>query len=63
MIDWKGKLTVRLNDDVILWVQPNKLNINEMVDEMNEMDCGLKEIKWNMNNKVWTEGNEMKHEQ
>ena len=63
MIDWKVKLTVRLNDDVILWVQPNKLNINEMVDEMNEMDCGLKEIKWNMNNKVWTEGNEMKHEQ
>ena len=32
-------------------------------DEMNEMDCRLKEIKWNMNNKVWTEGIEMKQEQ
>ena len=34
-----------------------------VVDEMNEMDCGLKEIKRNMINKVQTEGNEMKHEQ
>ena len=34
-----------------------------MVDEMNEMDCGLKEIKRNMNNKVWAEANQMKHEQ
>ena len=34
-----------------------------VVEEMNEMDCGLKEIKWNINNKVWTKGNEMKHEQ
>ena len=48
-----------------------------MEDEINEMDCGLKEIKnetWsikcglkemrlNMNNEVWTEGNEMKYEQ
>ena len=48
-----------------------------MVDEMNEMDCGLKEIKmkhdqwsvdwtklkWNIINEVWNEGNEMKHEQ
>ena len=34
-----------------------------MVDEMNEMDCGLKEIKCIMINEVWTEGNEMKHEQ
>ena len=30
---------------------------------MNEMDCELKEIKWNMINEVWTEGNEMKHKQ
>ena len=36
-----------------------------MVGEMNEMDCGLKEIKIkiNMINEVWTHGNEMKHEQ
>ena len=34
-----------------------------MVDEMNEVDCGLKEIKWNMVSEVWTEGNEMRHEQ
>ena len=27
------------------------------------MKCGLKEMRWNMNNKVWTEGNKMKHEQ
>ena len=33
------------------------------VDEMNEMDSGLKEMRWNMNNEVWNEGNEMKHEQ
>ena len=30
---------------------------------MNEVGCGLKEIKWNKNNEKWTEGNEMKHEQ
>ena len=34
-----------------------------MVDKMNEIDCGLKGKKWKMNNEVWTEGNEMKHEQ
>ena len=34
-----------------------------MVDEMSEMDCGLKEIKWNMINEVWTKRNEMKHDQ
>ena len=37
-------------------MQPNKVNENGM-------DCGLNEIKWNMINKVWTEGNEIKHEQ
>ena len=36
-----------------------------MVDEMNEMDCGLKEIKWNMINKFvlkemrWNMSNEV----
>ena len=34
-----------------------------IVDEMNEMNCGEKEIKRNMNNKVWAEGIEIKHEQ
>ena len=33
-----------------------------MVDEMNEMDCGLKETRWNMNNEMWTEGNETNNE-
>ena len=33
-----------------------------MIDEMNEIDCGLKEIKWKMN-KVLTKGNEIKNEQ
>ena len=37
-------------------MQPNKVNENEM-------DCGLNEIKWNMINEVWIEGNEIKHEQ
>ena len=37
-----------------------KINLSH---EMNEMDCELKEIKWNMINEVWTEGNEMKHKQ
>ena len=27
------------------------------------LKCGQKEMKWNMNNEVWTEGNELKHEQ
>ena len=30
---------------------------------MNEVGCGLKEIKWHKNNEKWSEGNEMKHEQ
>ena len=48
-----------------------------MVDEKNEKDygiewnkneiwsmkCGLKEMRWNMNNEMWTKGNEMKYEQ
>ena len=34
-----------------------------MIDEMNEMDCQLTEIKRNMIYDVSTEGNEMKHEQ
>ena len=47
-----------------------------MVDKMTEMDCGLwkynetqpmkcglKEMRLNMNNELWTEGNEMQHEQ
>ena len=33
-----------------------------MLDEMNEMDCGLKEIIMKHDNEVWTEGNEMKYE-
>ena len=34
-----------------------------MTDEMNELECGLNIIKWNMNNEVQAEENEMKHEQ
>ena len=36
-------------------MQPNMINVNEMdymVNEMNKIDCGLKEIIWNMNNEV-----------
>ena len=34
-----------------------------MVGEMNEMDCGLKEIKMKHEQSSGTEGNKMKHEQ
>ena len=34
-----------------------------MVDETRPMKCGLKEMRLNMNNELWTEGNEMQHEQ
>ena len=47
-----------------------------MEDEMNEIDCrvkeikltgsikcGLKEMTWDMNNEVWNKGNYTKHEQ
>ena len=34
-----------------------------MVDEINEMDCGQKEVRQNMNKEMWTEVNEIKHEQ
>ena len=59
-------------------MQANKVNTNEIdwgrwnewdglwTEENNEtwtMKCGLKEMRWNMNNEVWNEGNEMKHEQ
>ena len=33
-----------------------------VVGEMNEMDCGLKEIK-TINEVWWTQGNKMKHDQ
>ena len=50
-IGWKVKLTIRLNDHVI-WVEPNKVN-------RNEMDYG----GWNEWDRLWTDGNEMKHKQ
>ena len=52
---WKVKMMIRLSDDVI-WVQLNMVNVNEM-------DYGRWNIRWNANNEVWTEKNEMKHEQ
>ena len=50
-IGWKVKLAMSLNGHVI-WIQPNKVN-------MNEMDCG----RWNDWDGLWTEGNKMKHDQ
>ena len=32
-------------------------------DETWIMKCGLTDMRWNMSNEVWTEGNKMKHEQ
>ena len=32
-------------------------------DETWTMKCGLTELRWNMNNEVWTEGNKVKHAQ
>ena len=40
--------------------------INETEGNKNEtwlMKCGLKEMIWNINSDVWTDGNKMKHEQ
>ena len=78
MIGWKVKLTIWLNDHV-LWLQPNKVNMNEVdcggwnewgglwtegnKNETWTMKCWLKEMRWNTNNEVWTDGTEMKHEQ
>ena len=45
----------RLNEWDGLWTERNLKNMNK--------NCGLKKMRWNMNNKVWTEGKEMKHEQ
>ena len=45
------KMTIRLSDDVKC-VQTNMVNVNEM-------DYG----KWNEWDELWTEWNEMKHEQ
>ena len=40
-----------------LWTEGSK-------NEAWSIRCGLKEMRWNMmNNDVWTEENEMKHEQ
>ena len=66
-----------LNDHAI-GVQPYKVYMNEMdYGKWNECDglptegnknetwsmkWELKEMGWNMNSEVWTEGNEMKHE-
>ena len=63
-IGWKVKLTIRLNDHVI-WVEPNKVNRNEMdYGGWNEWDRLLTEGN-KMKHKQWmrTEGNEMKHKQ
>ena len=67
-----------LNDHVI-WTQPNKVNMSEVdcgrsnkwdglwtegnKTETWSMKCGLKEMRWNMNNEVWTEINKVKYEQ
>ena len=61
------KVTMRLNDHVI-WIQPNKVNMNEMgcgrwnewhelwtkvnKNETSSMKSGLKEMRWNMINEV-----------
>ena len=61
----------------IIWIQTNKVNMNKMdCGRWNEWDglwtegnknetwsmrCGLKEKRWNMKNEVWTNRNEMKH--
>ena len=60
-------------------MRPNKVNVNEMgngrwnrwdgiwternKNETWSMKFWVKEMRWNMNNKVWNEGHEMKHEQ
>ena len=39
-----------------MWTERNK-------NETWSMKFWVKEMRWNMNNKVWNEGHEMKHEQ
>ena len=39
-----------------MWTEGNK-------NETWSMKFWVKEMRWNMNNKVWNEGHEMKHEQ
>ena len=41
------------------------VNVKEMIeiDEINEMDCELKEMTRNINNEVWIDAEVMKHEQ
>ena len=51
MIGWNLKLTIRLNDRV-MWVQPNRVDVNEM-------GYG----KWNEWDGLLTEGNENEHTQ
>ena len=55
-------MTIRIIDHVI-WIQPNKANMNEVdCGRWNEWD-GLWTEEWRrMINEVLTDGNEMKHE-
>ena len=39
-----------------LWTEGNK-------NETWSMKCGLEEMRWNMNNEVWTDRYDMKYEQ
>ena len=44
------------------WNEWDGLSTEGNLKNMNK-NCGLKKMRWNMNNNVWTEGKEMKHEQ
>ena len=42
----------------VIWMQQQIWQIN-----VNEMDCGLNDMNWNMIYEVWTEENEIKYKQ
>ena len=52
-IGWKVKLAIRLNDHII-WVQPNKVNMNQMdYGRWNEWD--MKHDQWHVDWRKWDE--------
>ena len=60
----------RWNEWVGLWTEGNIMKHDQWSVDLRKWDetwlmkCGLKEVRWNMNNEVWTEGNKwsMKNE-
>ena len=48
--------------DCGMWNEWDGLSTEGNKNETWSMKCGLKEMRWSMNNEVWSDGYEMKHE-